>query len=1163
MALTRESSNAKNPAITPCELIPVTRAWTHYASGTEPGPFFVAHHSCRSSCKQPEPTNSRPEFRASSAFTPADERSSTPLLRSCVDWFDSSATDETVELIYREFCLLEAAGQKPDKSQYLWRFRRFAGTLERLLGLHHDCSASFLVRCNMSSPGSESLPSAGCSVGPFFLRRELGRGSFARVFLAEQVNLENRLVVVKIATHLTREPWLLARVRHPHVVEVVSHALLEDYGFHLICMPFLGGATLTGVFAENQRRWPVASGIDLLRNLDAVAAPEFPRSGTGRPAREIMAALSFDQAVAWIGARLAEALDYAFTNNVAHGDVKPSNILLTADGNPMLLDFNLAREGSRFRTIDDVYDPGGTLPYMAPERLCAFSGSASVRADLMASGKRTGDASPWPVLGRGSFDDRTLPGVLTHQADIYSLAVVMLEALTCQSPTGSSVKLAQSPSAPSRGLESAVNLFAKDQVCNARSRLERAETASGRTIPAGLRATLEHALELTPLNRYQRARDFAEDLDRWRSNRPLAFAVAPFWRYTIPSWIGRRKRFLLVVTAAVCLLLGLSGTSLTILNGQRIKEDFARNNLNRHWDGTDAYRFRPLTSEWLEVPFRGSASFRLTDPGSPRALESARHALEDFGVLGAGDWRRNDSFSYLRRAEREDLELWLMEQAYRYCVALAERPDSRRDWERARDLLDRLTKANPLRVFETLTASLNLKLDPGAATVSHAQRVVIHPDQQFGSSTQSASTWINEYLLGVAAEYEVELSENQPLELSADLVNLDSLVLRPRIRGRESSARALEHYRRLLAIRPESYWGNYRAAGVCYILGAFAESAQHLARCLAIRPYNAVIRAQRADCLAWLARYSEALNECDQALDQAPDLAEIYRIRAFIRAGSGQTSGLAADIEHFEVRRRVLPFEFRENAPRTEQGEPEVRPATLLYGLAEFPDSFGLHATLDTLPYFDSRCRRVLAVDPSELSIRLDLASKIRDAGEREIASREYAKILLLDPDHILARTFRALNAIEDERFLEAQHDLQLVMNHPHFSEYLRRNPSFLRSLVQASRRFSLSGRVQEGQAQARKALSYANKLHQFRGECHYNLARAYAISARDNPHFVSLAADELWWALVAHSDYQQYYIQDSTFDSVRDQIDREFRLKPDPADENRRRGAARLIQAN
>ncbi len=134
-------------------------------------------------------------------------------------------------------------------------------------------------------PRTENLPSAGCSVGPYFLWRELGRGSFARVFLAEQIDLENRLVVVKVATHFTREPWLLARVRHPHVVEVVSHALLEDFGFHLICMPFLGGATLLSVLAENKRRWPVATGTHLLRNLDAVAAPEFPVSGAARPAR--------------------------------------------------------------------------------------------------------------------------------------------------------------------------------------------------------------------------------------------------------------------------------------------------------------------------------------------------------------------------------------------------------------------------------------------------------------------------------------------------------------------------------------------------------------------------------------------------------------------------------------------------------------------------------------------------------------------------------------------------------------------------------------------------------------------------------------------------------------------------------------------------------------
>ena len=85
-------------------------------------------------------------------------------------------------------------------------------------------------------------------------------------------------------------------------------------------------------------------------------------------------------------------------------------------------------------------------------------------------------------------------------------------------------------------------------------------------------------------------------------------------------------------------------------------------------------------------------------------------------MLGPGDWRRSESFSHLRGADREDLELWLMEQAYRYCLALAERPDSRHDWERARNLLDRLAEAYPLPVFTTLAASLNSKLDPAGST---------------------------------------------------------------------------------------------------------------------------------------------------------------------------------------------------------------------------------------------------------------------------------------------------------------------------------------------------------------------------------------------------------------------------------------------------------------
>ncbi len=67
-----------------------------------------------------------------------------------------------------------------------------------------------------------------------------------------------------------------------------------------------------------------------------------------------------------IGRKIAEALEYAHREGVCHQDLKPSNVLLTFSGDPVLLDFNLSSDG---RPADRV---GGTLPYMAPEQIEAM-----------------------------------------------------------------------------------------------------------------------------------------------------------------------------------------------------------------------------------------------------------------------------------------------------------------------------------------------------------------------------------------------------------------------------------------------------------------------------------------------------------------------------------------------------------------------------------------------------------------------------------------------------------------------------------------------------------------------------------------------------------------------------------------------------------------------
>jgi len=317
---------------------------------------------------------------------------------------DTDVDVDAVELIYHAYCLAESSGLDPDPAEYIGRFPGQGRSLERLFDVRRLLDGS-----HPPLPADPSRqPESGDEIGPYLLLRELGEGGFARVFLAEQADLDRRLVVVKVSSRITPEPKLLARARHSHIVEVLWHSLIDDGAFQLICMPFLGGATLAEVLSDGKRRGVrPRSGRDLLAALDRVSAPEYPPADRARPSRDVLAGMSYPRGVAWIVARLAEALDHAYGRGVLHGDLKPSNVLLTADGVPMLLDFNLA-VGRRLAGGDDLpEDSGGTLAYMAPERLRALAEP---------------DDAPVPTAA-----DR-------HRADLYSLGMVLLEALSGRIP---------------------------------------------------------------------------------------------------------------------------------------------------------------------------------------------------------------------------------------------------------------------------------------------------------------------------------------------------------------------------------------------------------------------------------------------------------------------------------------------------------------------------------------------------------------------------------------------------------------------------------------------------------------------------------------------------------------------------------------------------------
>ncbi|MFC9473707.1 serine/threonine-protein kinase [Nocardia sp. NPDC056952] len=252
---------------------------------------------------------------------------------------------------------------------------------------------------------------AGAHIGDFELLTELGAGAFARVFLARQRSMQ-RLVAVKISADSGTEPQTLAQLDHGYIVRVFDQLVLDPPDdssprLRLLYMQFLPGGTLLGLL-----RWvrvtPPAdrSGQLLLDAIDAAMAEKGEIRPTDSSVRSEIAELSWPDTVAWLGRRLASALDHAADRGVLHRDVKPANVLLTAEGVPKLADFNISFSETAGTSPLSYF--GGSLAYMSPEQLEAshpgYDRSAAdldARSDLFSLGVLL-----WELLtGTKPFDD--------------------------------------------------------------------------------------------------------------------------------------------------------------------------------------------------------------------------------------------------------------------------------------------------------------------------------------------------------------------------------------------------------------------------------------------------------------------------------------------------------------------------------------------------------------------------------------------------------------------------------------------------------------------------------------------------------------------------------------------------------------------------------------
>jgi len=329
-------------------------------------------------------------------------------------------------------------------------------------GLRDQVLSMLRASDRIAHPPASKTPEPARHIGPYTLIRCIGSGGMGTVYLVERdvAGLRQRAALKVLAPHAAgpsfmdrfhREQHILASLDHPHITRMLDAGVGEN-GQQYLVMEFVDGKPLDVYCAENR--------------------------------------LTVDQRLR-LFLEVCAAVDYAHRSLIVHLDLKPSNILVTQEGSPKLLDFGTSKLLSLDGRFTSTYS--ATPSYASPEHL---------RNEAV-----------------------------TTACDVYSLGVILYELLTGRRPAGDS------------SIATIIENALEDKPA---PRLDA-------TFPSDLSTIVQKALANQPQARYSSVSALAGDVDRYLHQQPI-LARPQTTLYWLGKFVRRHRRGVAVWALLMLLL---------------------------------------------------------------------------------------------------------------------------------------------------------------------------------------------------------------------------------------------------------------------------------------------------------------------------------------------------------------------------------------------------------------------------------------------------------------------------------------------------------------------------------------------------------------------------------------------------------------------------------